>query len=66
MLAQRKIQTNKIIEAEILLELGINKMFEQTEIEFNATHDLVASLLELYQKHRDRWSMSKASTNVDT
>ena len=29
MLAQRKVQTNKVIEAELLLQLGIVKMFAQ-------------------------------------
>jgi len=48
MLAQRKQQTNKLEEAEILLKLGIQKMLSQEEVDYNATHDLIVSLLELY------------------
>ena len=59
MLAQRKQQTNKLEEAEILLKLGIQKMLSQEEVDYNATHDLIVSLLELYQKNKTFWTKEK-------
>lgn len=47
-LAQRKAQTKKINEAEILLKLSIKKMLSQEVVDYNAMHDLIVALLELY------------------
>lgn len=60
MLAQRKIQTNKHSEAEILLRLGIRKMIFQEVPDFNAIHDLVIALLELYEANRTLWKENTA------
>jgi hypothetical protein len=60
MLALRKAQTNKLIEAEILLELGIRKMLSQEVVEFNATNDLINALIELYEGNKLLWQKEKA------
>ena len=64
MLAQRKVQTNKSNEAEILLELGIKKMLEQEEVKYNATNDLITALIELYEADKSLWQQEKTS-NAD-
>lgn len=47
-LSLRKAQTNKLVEAETLLKLGIKRMFAEEAVDFKAVHDLIISLIELY------------------
>lgn len=54
-LAQRRTQTKKINEAEILLKLSIKKMLAQEVVDFNAMHDLIVALLELYETNKSLW-----------
>lgn len=61
MLAQRKSATNKLIEAEILLELAIKKMMSSENLDLNAMHDLIIPLIELYETNKDLWEPEKAS-----
>lgn len=65
-LSQRKAQTNKLVEAEILLRLGVEKMLSQEEVEFNAVHELIVALLSLYESNRTLWKGSSAGTPIPT
>lgn len=47
-LSLRKAQTNKLVEAQTLLRLGIKRMFTEEVVDFKAVHDLIISLIELY------------------
>jgi len=35
-------------------------MLDQKEIEYNATHDLIIALIELYEEHKELWKSGKA------
>ncbi len=39
----------------MLLRLGIKKMFSHNVIEFNAVHDLIIALIELYEANKALW-----------